>query len=67
MVAQLSCVQRYQQQLGGFLLLDRLLAWLGVSPGGIVSGHVAAKLGPVPLGNSLRLDSNDRSISVVTR
>lgn len=48
-------------------MLDRLLVWLGVSPGSIVSGHVAATLGLVPLGNSLSLDSNDKSISVVTR
>lgn len=41
MVAQLSGVQWSQWQLEGFLVLDRLLVWLGVSLGGNVLGCVA--------------------------
>ena len=46
-------------------LLDRVLVWLGVYPEGIVPGPVAAKPGPGLFGNSLSLDSSDKSISVM--
>ena len=39
--------------------------WLGVYPEGIVPGPVAAKPGPGLFGNSLSLDSSDKSISVM--
>ena len=46
-------------------VLDRVLVWLGVYPEGIVPGPVATKPGPALFGNSLRLDSSDKSISVM--
>lgn len=66
MVAQLSGVQWSRRQLRGFLVLDRLLVWLGVSPGGIVPGCVVTKHGSDPPKNSINFDSNDQSISVET-
>lgn len=66
MVAQLSHDQWYLQQRRGFLVLDRLLVWLGVFLGSIVPGCVDTKLGSGPLGNSVKSDSNDKSISIET-
>lgn len=51
------CCPMPSEQPRGSLVSHRLLVWLGISPGGIVLGCVAAKLLSGPLGNSINSDS----------
>lgn len=56
-LTQLSAVPRFQWQPSGSLVSIGILVWLGISPGGIVPGHVAAKLHSGPLGSSINPDN----------